>query len=294
MSNPLFDALQNTFSGDQPLQENTEKFPGLIAYSKRWLMDGGVDDKRLQVALERMQHRVEGAVMATEKDIENTDEHSIIRDPMERSAEAYAAAFDAIGQLLESIEPKDPANFRAGLELFEEAADVLKEATEQIDDWLSSDEPKCLRCGSAGSSEVCRDCRIQRIIPHPESITESTFKTAQLGPEYVTIFQRYVKILSGEACLSSLWSTFNPLEKRLGDLDMVYRDLVNDEDGAEAAEFLLAIVNDTREGLEQMRETARTKRMSHLVRGWNHVFESAIHLQSLLTVIMNNFTFDDE
>ena len=295
MSNPLFNALANAYGGNDPGQENVEKFPGLLAYSKRWLTnDEDVKENVLKAALQKMQFRVEEAAKATQVDIDKADPNSVMLDPMERSKEAYLAIAEGIGQMLEAVDANDSASYEEGHSLFQEAVDEMREATEAMDNFLASNKPHCPRCGGAGPEPVCPTCSLERLVPDAESLNEPALETAELGPEYVIIFKTYSDVVAGKTTLSNLWPSFSALERQLENIEQLTQGLLAEEETAEIGETMKNIVEHSYNGIDKMRSVHENRQLRELVGGWNMIFEAACAMQNATVVLNNAFDFDED
>lgn len=280
--NPLFSAIREAYGGDDAVVENLSTFPGVIAYSRRWLADGGVETRDLKAALEALRERVEVAAQAEAENLEmNPNIEDELREPVESCYECYQTVGQALERMVEDLE--DLELFKTGLSLMEEATEILVGARRQIILWMQKGDPVCMRCG-AGPEVEC-SCGAARLIPDLEFYLDETNLRAELSSEHVAIFEAYLEVLSGQGKLSRLFARLKQLESVIADHAFTTKEAQDQEELGEAGDAVMRQLELTQKGILRMRAVEDSLHCSDLHQGWKMIFESAVNMQSLVPAL---------
>lgn len=289
-SNPLFAALQNIYGDGTPPPPDTSTVRGLLSHCKLWL-SGEVSAAELHNPCLQMAGRLKGAAKETEKDLRsNPNLVKDVRGHIQRSAEAYQTLSEVLDRLPQLAQDNDTDGFKKMMLVFEEERQAVLDSTEAIERRHSGEHRLCPRCGDI-QDQVCPKCRLTPLFPDPKGNEYDRTKTADLEPLYATVYQAYSDVMSGTKPLSVVLDAVNSLEDAMVEIQKGYEEALSTfEDNADSpqgresidvANRMLDEVERVFQGIDRMKGTYDTFRMSDLTRGWDTIFDAAVDIQRL-------------
>lgn len=267
--------------GVEPKQEDSGTIRGVIALLEQWA--GG--ELRAEDVLNptgAMQRRLEEAARHNAAEIQaNPQQSEPVRGHNERIQEGFEVCAEVLLEVQEGIENGARAEVAKLLDELKAAADQVTAARIALEDWMSSPEPLCPGCGGRGDGRSCQSCNLELLVPDPDAAEVPQSRQAQLGPEYVAVFQAYHAALSGRQPLSGLQSPLAQLQSRVGEW-MNLSGSINDQAVNELLAELEGVLEGIAEGIDSMESAFITRRVSDLNRGWREIFNNAVAMQNLL------------
>lgn len=150
-----------------------------------------------------------------------------------------------------------------------ELVDELQEAAQEMVDWSSDEEPRCLKCGWNGSSGHCPHCQV-RVLKPVRSYATQINSYVELGPLQTQLFHTLLQVLEGERDLTVLRAPLQRLQdsyqQSLGELEAVQQ--------LELARHGLTNLHDALAGITQMARAFEDGDAQHLEDGWSMIFQA--------------------
>ena len=149
-----------------------------------------------------------------------------------------------------------------------ELVDEFSEALQDMQDWTTSEEPRCLKCGWNGSTGFCPHCQVHALKPIRTFATHVNHYVA-LAPAQARVFETLAQVLEGAKDVGALRGPLHLLQQRYLDAasqiekhatDMAQKGLHNLEQG-------LA-------GIAQMQRIYNDFDAQHLEDGWALIFQA--------------------
>jgi len=270
--------LRTTF-GSSP---DTTTVKGLRQYIALWLKghDSAPSDG-LERGCQEMAARLHQAYLATEADLyRNGEPHESLADPIKRCIEAYLHLQEVTEDIGEAVKRGDRTEVKVLDEEMVEGAEYLEQAQRDLEEWVSQPVLRCPRCGGQ-DDDPCPKCGLELMIPDPKGGSPSGDRSALLPLQYGKVFDTYEAVRGGKVTLSTLLNLLPTVDKEALNFENLVR-AAREQAGGEGSlpETEEALVR-LREGLEEMYDTARTRRMVQLQNGWVKVFRSAVSLERL-------------
>jgi len=156
-----------------------------------------------------------------------------------------------------------------GIDSLYELVDELMDAVQEMQDWTTSEETRCLKCGWNGPTGHCPHCQIQVLKPVRTYATQVNSYVA-LAPNQAQLFTAIMSVLEGDRDLSILR---RPLQK----LTECYQDAMKDLEAVshlEIAQSGLRNIQDALAGIAQMERVFEDLDAQHLEDGWSMVFQA--------------------
>lgn len=286
MNNRGFDALRKAYGFPE-----TSTIKGLIRYLKRWIeRDESAPSDGLVSGCREMARKLEIARIDTQRELKTTGETDAeLSEPVLRSIEAYQEIKEIVLDIANLAESREREGTQELLEELEDAAQYLKEAQEDLVDWLSHPTLRCPRCGAA-DEDPCPSCALELLYPNPNGGSGAKDPAAYLPQEYGAMFQAYISVRDGELTLSHALERTSPAVKRNVDglTTMVNASLVKDPESETLLETQQTLAS-LAEGLERMNGTRYTRKMADLQDGWLMVFRNAVKLEELRHSLLEEF-----
>ena len=278
MDNSQFSTIRDAFG----VAPDTSTITGISSYTNFWL-DGNesASSPHLEEACLRMARTLQEAVLATEADLEGTGTtDEMLADPTIRCLEAYERLKEVVLDMAAAVKESDRALTKELLEELDEAADFLAEAQGDLEAWLSEPVLRCPRCGGE-EADPCPQCGLELLIPDPQGGMGVREQSVLLPQEYGQVLDAYVAVRNGEQTLSVLIRRLPLIEKTLAK----HSTLINASLQAKPENQILISTKTTltniRAGIQTIRETLRTRRMTDLQAGWLQVHQNAAKLEEL-------------
>lgn len=267
----FLDAFQNAYdrNGAGTPPSTTRE---LLDQGRQWAEEGG-DPAALLIGVRNFRGQAARSHEATGKDLEtNPRLHPELREPMESSRDGFAAMEAALGKLEEAIGSEERESAAALLDELEAAARQVGDAGRAMKAWLEAPVPRCPRCGATGTYQ-CEACGLDLLIPDADHARNPTLKSAVLPPAFGGVYRAYVAAISGEVPLETLFEAIDALDAEMRE-KRGYAAVYGRRMESEAAERLVATVDEVLAGIERMRQVAHTRRMRDLHVGWDMIFGS--------------------
>lgn len=267
----FLDAFQNAYDGG-----GTGTPPGttreLLDQGRQWAEEGG-DPAALLMGVRNLRGQAARSHEATVKDLQtNPRLHPELREPMESSRDGFAGMEAALRDLETALEREDRDGAATLLDELEAAARRVGDAGRAMKAWLEAPVPRCPRCGATGAAD-CPSCGLDLLIPDPDHARNPTLKSAVLPPAFGGVYLAYVAAISGEVPLEALFEALDALDAEMRE-KRGYAAVYGRRMESEAAERLVATVDEVLAGIERMRQVAHTRRMRDLHEGWDMIFGS--------------------
>lgn len=256
----------------------------LIVSLQAWM--DGTSTVDLTPSLKQLREQVAEAARATELDLRQE-----LAPELEASLRGSLEVYEDLDPVLEVLGKAYAAGNRAiknMLALLEGAREDLRGHDEAMQAWLRAPVLRCPRCGRTPTNNayVCPQCRVDMLYPDPESVLDDSQNSAQVGPEFVAVFEALSLVVRGEAPLSRLLAVLQGLEQSLS----AWADIAEDE---ESSNVQLAYALDTvadaarraLQGTAQMRSVAQTRQTRDLNEGWHTVFEAAQEIRAAIPTL---------
>lgn len=284
----LLAALAGNYGMAEILEDDLNTVRGLLSFCKKWT-EGRVYTDELNDPCLAMASRLRAGADEMEADIQKTpDMAREMKEPIERTIEAYRAIADVLEELPELAEDDNVRDFVDDLEVFEEERQAVLDAQEQIQFQLSGKVLMCPRCGSTGDEAICQPCDLQRLYPDPKA-NRGRYEQAHLSGLYARVYRAFARVMAGNKTLDYLWPRLEPLDDHLETLIDTRKRLakraantgvaISRRFDARAAERMLLdsekSVELALQGLARMRGARESLRMSDLSRGWEDIFFAA-------------------
>ena len=277
-NNSKFSTLRNAFG----VAPDTSTITGIGSYTSFWLDgDESAFSTHLEEACLQMATTLQQAVLATEADLEKTGPtDEMLADPTIRCVEAYERLKEVVLDMAAAVKEEDRVLTKDLLEELNEAADFLAEAQGDLEAWLSEPVLRCPRCGGE-EADPCPQCGLELLIPDPQGGMGVREQSVLLPQEYGQVLDAYVAVRNGEQTLSVLIRRLPLIEKTLAK----HSTLINASLQAEPENRILldtkATLANIQTGIQTIRETLQTRRMTDLQAGWLQVYQNAAKLEEL-------------
>lgn len=303
----LLAALQGNYGLGEAPADDVHTVRGLLRFCQQW-PERRVHHEELQAPCLGMAARLRQAAKEMENDLAKTpDMAQEMRQPVTRTKEAYLAIAELLEELPELARDESVDDFLDNLDLFEEERQAVLDAQEQIQFQLSGQQRLCLRCGSAGEEEQCPSCLVLRLYPDPQAV-KARHQQARLPGLYGKVFRSFQRVLSGERSLTALEAVMDPLQEHLEDLlstrkSLAKRLAARQLTGRRLAEAHLAErtlaqaeaeIGAALRGLERMRASFESYRVSDLCRGWEDLFFAAQAIEQAMGRLRRQLGDEDE
>jgi rubrerythrin len=268
--------LRETF-GTAP---DTSTIKGIMLYTKLWIEREEVaTTKGLKQGCLQMLRTLDSAIFATEKDLDSTGQtDESLADPVERCMEAYERLKEVVAEIAEAASKEDREEVSELLVDLEDAAAFLGEAQEDLNIWLAEPVLRCPKCG-ASDQDPCSVCHLELLFPDPKGGGSAGDRSALLPQEFGVVFEAYTAVRNGEKTLSDLIRVLPSIEKTIRSYTaIVNASLIEKPESSTLLATRETLVELSR-GIQIMRETSSTRRMTDLQDGWLLTFRNAVHLQ---------------
>ena len=150
-----------------------------------------------------------------------------------------------------------------------ELVDELQEAAQEMADWATGDECRCMKCGWNGTTGHCPYCRVTVLKPVRNYATQIN-SYVELGPLQTQLFNTLLQVLDGERDVSVLRLPLQRLQdnylESLDELEAVHQ-LPLAQDG-------MVNLQDALAGIAQMSRVFEDADAQHLEDGWSMIFQA--------------------
>jgi hypothetical protein len=269
---------------------DTSTVKGITRYCEMWIAEeAAVNSPELMHSCEAMLKRLSQAIKATESDLEKTGPtHESLADPVERSIHAYERLQEILRELKDVIGSEDRSKAVGLLEELRQASDFLHQAQMDMENWVKHEIPRCPRCGT-DEADPCPNCGLQLMYLDPSGGMKVKDASANLPPEFGRLYSAITRIRDGEAYLEKLGTVLPPVEKSvntfLASVSAARQQNRKSQNLGQSEECLREI----KTGLELLRATLSSRRITDLQKGWLQVFRSAVKLQDVRRSLLEEF-----
>lgn len=294
----LLAALQGNYGLSEIVIDDVGTVRGLLDFCKKWLKGKAHADELLQPC-SSMASRLRLGADEMKRDLDRNQDMALeMRQPIERTVEAYLTIAELLDELPAMAEDENLVDFKDNLEAFEEERLAVLDAQEEIQFQLSGKTLLCPKCGLAGEESSCPRCGLVRLYPDPESY-KARFQQATLSGIYGKVFRMYQRVAGGERPLVRMAAALDPLEEHLEALQDTRKRLLHRIATGElsksrrgrlrAVERLLGVaavdIGRALAGVERMRSAEVSLKLSDLSRGWEDIFHAAKAIEVVVVQI---------
>lgn len=146
--------------------------------------------------------------------------------------------------------------------------DELSEAVQDMEDWLRSEDARCLNCGWSGSTGHCPHCHLQILKPVRQVSTHINQLVA-LAPAQAQLYTAIVAIMEGRQDVSTLLGPIQLLQQRYEETRQALAPHQHP-----VAEAGLRNIERGQAGLGQILRVFQDGDAQHLENGWAMIFEA--------------------
>lgn len=239
------------------------------------LRAGEMDPDELTGHLLRMQSRIQEAHRDRQSSFVERSQNlsSEVASLIEFNLGACQLLDETLGKLAESADSQ-------AIEVYEQAVRDFLESSDKISELATSSVPVCPRCGSRGEDNLCTACELDRLVPDPD-VLEMEYNRAQVGEEFLAVYQAYADLVEGEANLEPLLQALQGLELSLLEAQALAEQAAED---SPPHQELLNIINSAIEGVNRMHAVQENRLTRELHEGWNQIFGAALVVHQLLAL----------
>jgi len=269
---------------------DTSTVKGITRYCEMWIADeAAVNSSELMRSCEAMIKMLSQAIEATESDLEKTGPtHESLADPVERSIQAYERLQETLRELKEVVGAEGRAKAESLLEELRQASDVLHQAQMDMEHWVRQEIPRCPRCGS-DEADPCPNCGLQLMYLDPSGGIKVKDASANLPPEFGRLYSAITTIRDGEVSLEKLGTVLPPVEKSVNTFLASVSAARQQNQESQNLEQSEECLREIKAGLELLRATLSSRRITDLQKGWLQVFRSAVELQDIRRSLLEEF-----
>jgi len=230
--------------------------------------------------LQEMRERVLEAARSTEDDLQQDRDDELVGH-LEELLTVYVEMASRLRASEKAVEAQDAGLVMAETGRLKALLERLKAGDAAITEWNGREVPRCPRCGRSGdASSSCTACGLELLYYDP---TARNAREARFGPEYSAVQDAWNEVSAGEATLSTLWPTLQPLETMLRRyLRMTQQELslgMAGERVQAALERIASASQGSLDGLARMRRAEASRRLFDLHEGWAIVVTEGLVIQ---------------
>jgi hypothetical protein len=278
MDKEQFPSIRKAFG----VAPETSTIKGICSYTSLWLdRNETASSHGLIEGCLRMVTTLDQAILSTEEDLNRTGAtDELLAEPIVQCLEAYERLKEVVQDMADAVKKEDRSLTKELLDELEETADFLAEAQGALDAWLNEDVLRCPRCG-AEDADPCSKCGLELLITDPQAGMGVREQSVLLPQEYGQVLAAYVAVRNGEKTLSELIRRLPLIEKKLA----THSALVNASLQAKPDNQILlntkVTIADVQAGIQIIRGTLQTRRMTELQTGWLQIYQNAGKLEEL-------------
>lgn len=242
----------------------------VLERGRQWV-DSGSDSEVLRVRACTLRARTLQSREDATRDLEeNQILDSELCEALEASRDGLSQMELALQGLQEALAAQDRGAGAQFLVALEGAAHRVGEAGRAMGAWLEAPVLRCPRCGHGGDSE-CEPCGLDLLIPDPARAGARKLKVAMLPLPFGAVYQAYLAAVTGEGRLEPLYESLDFLEGEMRTRRR-HAEFYGRRMESEAADRLVATVDEVLAGIETMRHGANLRRTHDLNKGWDLIF----------------------
>jgi rubrerythrin len=281
----LISSLRESFG--EPPETNTIK--GIKAYAELWVAgEQSADSAHLKSSCQQMIHRLIQAVLDTEAELAQTGRtDESLAEPVENSIQAYEQLQEVLKDLITAVSGRNRKEARNLLVEMQEAADFLEQAQNDLTSWVQQDVLRCPRCGST-EPDPCPSCGLLLMYLDPAGGVQTNDSSTTLPPEFSELHSSVTAIRDGKVSLAQLGQALPKVEKSVNAFLASVQAASNQEQSqnlVQGEECLLKM----KSGVNQLRDTLKTRRVVDLQQGWVQLFKGASELQDIRRKLLREF-----
>jgi hypothetical protein len=261
---------------------DTSTIKGIVSYTSLWLEKSeSASVSGLVNGCTQMSATLYSAIVATEAELKETGEtDETLADPTMRCLEAYERLREVVQDMAKAARKEDRPVVKELLDELKEAADYLAEAQDDLDAWLQEPVLRCPRCGT-DEADPCQVCGLELLIPDPQGGMGVREQSVVLPQEYGQVLEAYVAVRNGEMTLSELIRRLPLIEKGVSQHLALVSATLREKSDNQTLIDTKAILENIRAGVQTIRGTRETRRMTDLQDGWLQILSNAGKLQDL-------------
>jgi rubrerythrin len=283
----LISSLRASF-GEPP---DTSTIEGIKAYTELWVSgEQGADSVHLLSAYQEMIDKLVQAVLDTEAELAQTGQtDESLAQPVGRSIQAYQQLQDILKELKKAVSEHNFKEARSLLSEMQEAANFLKEAQQDLTNWVRRDVLRCPRCGGTGQ-DPCPSCGLVLMSLDPSGGVQTHDSPMDLPPEFGDLYSAVLAIRDGKLSLTKLGQALPKVEKNvnsfLASVQAASKSTQQESQNLVQGE---ACLQEMKAGLHRLRDTLNSRSMIDLQQGWIQLFKGASRLQEIRRSLLREF-----
>ena len=269
---------------------DTSTIKGIKNYTDSWIAGAqNVTSDHLGRACDQMVNTLTQAILDTEADLANTGQtHDSLAEPVERTIQAYERLQEILQDLRTIVESRQREQAKGLMLELQEAADFLRDAQSDLQDWVSRDVLRCPRCGST-EADPCRTCGLLLMYLDPDGGTSANDPSVVLSPEFAELYSTFLGVRDGKVSLTQLGQVLPKAEQSVNAfLASVQAALTQNQDSSNLAQGEAHLL-EMKDGLNILRSTLTSRRITELQAGWLQFFRSAAKLQETRLALLEEF-----
>ena len=269
---------------------DTSTVKGITRYCEMWIAgEDTVNSVELRHSCEAMVKTLSQAIEATESDLRKTGPtHESLADPVERSIQAYERLQEIFQDLMDAAASEKRESAVSLLRQLKQASDFLEQAQKDMENWVERDILRCPRCGSP-ESDPCKKCELPLMYMDPSGGLKSQDASATLPPEFGRLYSAVATIRDGEVSVEELGTVLPPVEKNVNTFLASVKAARQQNQQSQNLEQSEECLHEMKAGLEILRATLSSRRMTDLQHGWQQVFRGAARLQVTRRNLLEEF-----
>lgn len=282
----LISSLRENF-GAPP---DTTTIKGIGQYAELWIAgEENVESNQLKLACERMMNSLTQAILDTEAELATTGKtHESLAEPVERSLQAYERLREILGDLKTVSGAQQRAEARTLLTEMRDAADFLREAQADLEDWVLEDVLRCPRCGST-ERDPCGECGLQLMYLDPAGGTQASDGSVNLPREFADLYSAFLAIRDGKVSLSKLAQALPKVERNVNAFLAAVQAASQQNRESQNLASGEACLEEMKAGTAGLRAALHSRRMTDLQEGWLRLFRGAAQLQEIRRDLLMEF-----
>lgn len=269
---------------------DTSTIKGIKKYAELWTAgEQNATSDHLGTACEQMINTLTQAIVDTEADLATTGQtHDSLAEPVERTIQAYERLQEILQDLRKVVRSRQRAEATGLLLELQEAADFLREAQSDLQDWVSRDVLRCPRCGST-EADPCRTCGLLLMYLDPNGGTNASDPSVVLPPEFAELYSVFLDVRDGKVSLTQLGRVLPKGEQSVNAfLASVQAALTQNQDSSNLAQGEACLL-EMKDGLATLRSALTSRRIVELQAGWLQFFRSAAKLMETRLALLEEF-----